>query len=100
MTKIYSDVTKQFYETMEEAEKAETEFAEAKKKAEEEKEKALAERKMKAEEIAEARKKMVEAQNNYEKLMREFINVYGSYHYSTSNMEEIPRLFTDFFFNF
>ena len=94
--KYYSDTLKKLFDSAEECEKAEQEELEAKKKAEEEKEKLAAERKARADEVEEARKAMVKAQENYEKVMREFLRDYHTYHYSTSNVSEMPKIFTFF----
>ena len=91
--KYYSENLKQLFETQEECEKAETEALEAKKRAETERDKLLAERKVRAKEIEEARKVMQEAQNKYNKLLREFLRDYKTYHYSTNSIEDIPRIF-------
>lgn len=95
--KIYSEITKQFYETVKACEKAEAEALEAEKKAKEEKEKLNTERKIRAAEIDEARKAMVEAQNTYEKLIRDFCRDYGAYHYSTKDINDFPRFFENLF---
>ena len=102
--KIYSDKTNKFYNTVEEANKAEFELKEKENLekiqkerelalAKEKKEKALAERKAAAEKVDTARKAMTEAQNAYRKELEAFIDKYGTYHYSTSNPDEIPNLF-------
>lgn len=95
--KFYSEELNKLYESQEECEKAESEALEAKKRAEEEQEKLVAERKARAAEVDDARKAMVEAQNKYEELLRDFIRDYKTYHYSTNNIDEIPRFFNDFF---
>lgn len=94
--KYYSETLKKLFESQEECEKAEQEEIEAKKKAEEEKERLVAERKARADEVEAARKAMVEAQKNYEKVMHDFLRDYHTYHYSTSNVDDMPRLFTFF----
>lgn len=96
--KYYSENLKQLFDTQEECEKAETTALEAKKRAEEEKEKLLAQRKVRAKEIEDSRKALVEAQNAYNKLLREFIRDYGTYHWSTSNLDDIPKMFDWFGF--
>ncbi len=107
--KVYSDKTKQFYNTVEEANRAEFELKEKENLekiqkereaalAKEKKEKALAERKAAAELVDTARKQYVEAQNAYRKALEDFCSKYGTYHYSTNGAEDVPSLF-DFFGN-
>ena len=107
--KVYSDKTKQFYNTVEEANRAEFELKEKENRekiqkerelalAKEKKEKALAERKAAAEVVDTARKQYVEAQNAYRKALEDFCGKYGTYHYSTNGAEDVPSLF-DFFGN-
>ena len=90
--RYYSETLKQLFDTEEECKKAESEALEAKKKAEEERTKLLAERKVRAQEIEDARKIMQEAQNKYNKLLREFLRDYKTYHYSTNSIDDIPRI--------
>lgn len=104
MVKIYSDKTNKFYNSVEEANRAEFELKEKenlekiKKEREEaeakaKKEKAAAERKAAAEKVEAARKAYQEAQKAYRKELEGFCEKYGTYHYSTDNAEEIPSLF-------
>lgn len=95
--RYYSDVTKKFYDTAKECTKAEEEVIMMQAKEKEEKEKLAAERKNRAAEVEEARKKMVAAQNEYKEKLEAFIRDYKSYHYSSTNANEIPTLFN--FFN-
>ena len=108
--KVYSDKTKQFYNTIQEANRAEFELKEKEnlekiqKERElalqkEQKEKALAERKAYAEEVEAARKAYLEAQKAYREKLEGFCKKYGTYHYTVKDGEEIPSLF-DFFTNF
>lgn len=108
--KYYSDKLRRYYDSFDECEKAEAvaEAEEAKERErlekemaekKERKEKLTAERKARAAEVEEARKKMVEAQKKYKEVLSAFINDYHTYHYSTSNFDDIPTLF-DFFGNF
>lgn len=105
--KIWSDKTQQFYNTIEEANRAEFEAKEeenrkkilAERKAAEEKErkeKAAAERKAMAAEVEEARKTMVEAQKKYRDAIDKFVKTYGSYHWSSNSVDDIPKLFDIF----
>lgn len=97
--KFYSEVTKQFYDSLKDGETAEQEALFAKKRAEEEKERLLAERKARADEVEEARKAMVKAQDEYKKVLNNFLRDYKTYHYSTSNIDDIPSFF-DWLLNF
>ena len=107
--KYYSDKTNKFYDTAEEANRAEFELKEKenlekiKKEreaalAKEKKEKAMAERKAAAEKVDTARKAYLEAQKAYRTELEGFCKTYGTYHYSTDNADEVPSLF-DFFGN-
>lgn len=107
--KVYSDRTNKFYNTVEEANRAEFELKEKenlekiKKErevalAKEKKEKALAERKEAAGKVDNARKAYLEAQKQYRKVLEEFCGKYGTYHYSTTSADDIPSLF-DWFGN-
>ena len=107
--KVYSDKTNKFYNTVEEANRAEFELKEKenlekiKKEREEalakqEKEKKIAERKAAAEVVENTRKAYLEAQKAYKKALEDFCGKYGTYHYSTDNADEIPSLF-DWFSN-
>lgn len=61
--------------------------------AKEKKEKEMAERKALAAEVDTARKAYVEAQKAYHDKLAAFVDKYHTYHYSTSNPDEIPTLF-------
>ena len=109
MVKIYSDKTNKFYNTVEEANRAEFELKEKEnlekiKKdreealAKEKKEKAMAERKEAAVKVDAARKAYLEAQKAYREELEGFCKKYGTYHYSTNSAEDVPSLF-DFFGN-
>ena len=102
--KIYSDRTQKFYNSVEEANKAELEATkvEAEKKAlaerkaaevKAQKEKEAAERKAMAAEVEEARKAMVAAQKAYKEAIEAFTKKYGSYHYTSHSVDDIPTLF-------
>lgn len=105
--KYYSDKTHQYYNSVDEANRAEFEAKEeenrqkilAERKAakeKEEKEKAAAERKAMAEKVEAARKEMVAAQKNYRDAVDAFVKAYGTYHFSSSKIEDIPTLFSTF----
>lgn len=105
--KVYSDKTNKFYNTVEEANRAEFELKEKEnlekiRKAREEelakekKEKAALERKEMAEKVEKARKEMIAAQKAYKDALSAFVDKYHTYHYSTSDPSEIPTLFDIF----
>ena len=102
--KIYSDKTQKFYNSVEEANRAEfelkekenlekikkeRELAEAKAK----KEKAIAERKASAEKVEAARKTFNEARKAYHAELEAFCKKYGTYHYTTDGKDDVPSLF-------
>ena len=104
MVKFYSDVTKNFYETEKECLAAEFKVKEEQNREKirkereaaienEKREKANAERKEAAARVEEARKAMTQAQTAYKNELDKFITKYGTYHYSTTNANEIPILF-------
>lgn len=94
--KYWSDVTKQMYNTSNECVKAEEDALNAQIKEKEAKAKLAAERKNRAAEVEEARKNMVAAQRKYREVLEGFIKDYKSYHYSSTDANDIPTLF-DFF---
>ena len=107
MIKVYSDKTGKFYNTVEEANRAEFEVIEKENLAKiqkereetalrEKKEKEAAERKAMAEQVEIARKAMIEAQKAYKEKLSAFVDKYHTYHFSTSNPEEVPTLFDIF----
>lgn len=102
--KIYSDKTNKFYETVDEANRAEFELKEKEnlekiekerkeRELKEKKEKAAAERKEAAEKVNKARLAMVDAQKAYRDELEAFCKKYGTYHYSTNSVDDIPTLF-------
>lgn len=105
--KYYSEKLNKVFDTPEACEDAE--FKEKEKEnlekiqkerelalAKEKKEKEIAERKAMAEEVDVARKALNEAQKAYKEKLDAFIDKYHTYHFSTSNPEEIPTLFDIF----
>lgn len=105
--KYYGERTHKLYDTAEACEKAEFEAKEAENRekirkerevalAKEKKEKEVAERKEAAAKVEAARKVMVEAQNAYRKELEAFCKVYGSYHWTSKSINDIPTLFSDF----
>ena len=116
--KYYGERTNKLYDTAEACQKAEFEAKEKENRekiqkerelalAKERKEKELAEQKAKtaerkadADKVEAARKAMVEAQNAYRKEIENFCNKWKSYHFSTSDVKEIPTLFNSVFSDF
>jgi len=105
--KVFSDRTGKFYNSVEEANRAEFELKEqenlekiqkekALREEKEKKEKEAAERKAMADKVEAARKEMVKAQNAYKDALNAFVNKYHTYHFSSSNPEDIPTLFDIF----
>lgn len=100
--KYYSEMTNKVYETKEECEKAEEAIV-AKKKAEEEKQLALKnERETRSKAVVDAFKKAREAEAEAQKLMKEFVKDYGSFHMSYNGKTILPSMFDilDNFFYF
>jgi len=104
MIKIYSDKTGKFYNTVDEANRAEFELKEKENLAriekerkerelKEKKDKEAAERKAAAEKVEAARKAMVDAQKAYKEELDKFIKTYHTYHFSSNNVEDFPHLF-------
>ena len=102
--KVYSDRTNKFYNSVEEANRAEFELKEKENLekiqkerelalAKEKKEKALAERKAAAEKVETARKAFNEARKTYHDELNGFCQKYGTYHYTTDGKEDVPSLF-------
>jgi hypothetical protein len=98
--KYYSEMTNEVYETKEECEKVEKALV-AKKQAEEEKQLALKnEREARSKEVVEAFKKAREAEAEAQKLLKEFVKDYGSFHMSYNGKSSVPSMFdvlNDFF---
>lgn len=102
--KYYSEKLNRLFETQVDCEKAEFEAKEAEnrekilaeRKAAEvkaQKEKEAAERKAMAAEVETARKNMVAAQKAYKEAIETFTKKYGSYHYTSHSVDDIPTLF-------
>lgn len=101
--KIYSEVTKKFYPTVNECEAAEEEAEKRKKEEQAEKERLSTERKIRAQEITKALDIVKEDYSNYRDLVKAFVKDYGSYHYSiTTDDYDSPlgRSWIDFFNDF
>lgn len=102
--KYYSEKLNKLFNTQADCEKAEFEAKEAEnrekilaeRKAAEAKalkEKEAAERKAMAAEVETARKAMVAAQKAYKDAIEAFTKKYGSYHYTSHSVDDIPTLF-------
>ena len=107
MIKIFSDKTGKFYNSVEEANKAEFELKEQENRekirkerealaAQEKKEKEAAERKAMAAEVEDARQAMIKAQKVYRDKLEAFCKRWGAYHLTLDKAEDFPTLF-DFF---
>ena len=105
--KVYSDRTNKFYNSVEEANRAEFELKaqenlvkiqkeREERELKEKKEKEVAERKAAALKVEEARKAYLAAQKTYREVLEGFCKKYGTYHYTVENGEEIPSLFDIF----
>ena len=106
--KYYGERTGKLYDTEKECQEAEFKAKEeenkakilAEKKAAEakaKKEQEASERKAMAAEVETARKNMVNAQKAYRDILDKFIKTYGTYHFSSTSLEDFPTLFN--FFN-
>ena len=102
--KFYSEKLNKLFDSQAECEKAEFQAKEqenrekilAERKAAElkaQKEKEAAERKAMAAQVEEARKNMVTAQKAYREAIDAFTKKYGSYHYTSHSVDDIPTLF-------
>lgn len=109
--KYYGERTKKLYETEQECMDAEFKAKEQENLAriqkekearelKEKKEKAAAERKAAADKVEAARKAYLEAQKAYRSELEAFCKVYGTYHYTVSDTDEIPSLFDVFKYAF
>ena len=105
--KIYSDKTNRFYNSVEEANRAEFELKEkenlekikkerAEAEAKAKKEAAAAERKQAAEKVETARKAFNEARKAYHDALSDFCGKYGTYHYTTNGKDDVPSLYDIF----
>lgn len=105
--KYYGERTKKLYDSADECQRAEFEAKEQenrekilveRKQAEEKakKEKEAVERKARAADVEAARKAMTEAQKVYRDKLEDFIKTYGTYHFSSTKVEDFPTLFNFF----
>ena len=100
--KYYSESLDKFFDKQEDCEKAEVELEE-KRKAEARKQLTLkTEREARSKEVVEAFKKAREAEAEAQKLMKEFVKDYGSFHMSYNGKTILPSMFDilDNFFYF
>ena len=98
--KIYSELTKKEYRTVEECLAAEKQFLEIKAKEEKEKEFLAQQRKEDAKQIEEAYKVIINANKHYSELRDNFIKKYGSFHMTINSPgSEIPFDFFNSIFN-
>jgi len=104
--KYYSELTKTTYDTVEELQKAETKFDEAKKAEELKLQTYKAQRADAAKEVdniykevVDARKSYNDACHKYNKALREFCNNYGAYHmsYDRANIDTLMDMILDAF---
>lgn len=96
--KFYSDVTRKFYENVEECEKAELELKKKDEEARVKKEAEAAERKKDAHEVEVLLEAASKANKEYKEALTNFCKKYNTYHFSVSE-KNIPSLF-DWFWNF
>ena len=100
--RYYSDVTKKLYESESEALEAEKAQEAARAEAADKAAKLAEARKADAKQVEDAYRAVIEAQTNYNKLRREFIDKYGSFHmtFSTKDGDLFTNLFDRFFYCF
>lgn len=92
-----NEYTNQKYDNANDCLAAEREYKAKQEKEECEKKRAAAERKAAADKVEAAHKVMTEAQSAYKKEVEAFCKKYGTYHYSTRDVSDIPTLFNDIF---
>lgn len=88
--KYYSEETKKMYNSEKECADATTAFLAEKEKAEAEAKAKKEKRSERAKEVELAREKMRDAQKNYADVLNQFVKDYGTYHWSTSSVEDLP----------
>lgn len=88
--KYYSEETKKMYNSEKECADATTAFLKEKEQAEAEAKAKKEKRSERAKEVELAREKMRDAQKNYADVLNQFVKDYGTYHWSTSSVEELP----------
>lgn len=101
--RYYSDVVNKVFSTEEELNQAEKAYAAeqaakiAEQKRKEAEKKALTDaRKARAAEVDEARKKMIEAQKEYKRVLQAFCKDYNGYHFTSTKVDDFPS-FIDLF---
>lgn len=91
--KYYSESLDKFFDKKEDCEKAEVELEE-KRKAEAQKQLTLkTEREARSKEVVEAFKKAREAEAKAQKLLKDFVKDYGSFHMSYNGKSSVPSMF-------
>lgn len=88
--KYYSEETKKFYNSEKECVEATKAFLDERQKAEAEAKAKKEKRSERAKEVELAREKMRDAQKNYADVLNQFVKDYGTYHWSTSSVDELP----------
>ena len=97
--KIYSEKTKKEYKTVDECIEAEKAFDAEQKRKEEEHNVKKAQRATRAKEVEDAYSAYVEAYKKYRELLSNFVNDYGSFHYTYSDKDNTFSSFFDSFLN-
>ena len=97
--RIYSEITKKEYKTVDECLAAEKKYAEDQKALQKEEKEKAATKKMRADEVQNAYAKVCEAQKEYIKLRNAFVEDYGYFHMTYRSSDDIPffNFFEDFF---
>lgn len=101
--KYFSEKLNKVFDTIEACEQAELQAKEAENREKIRKEREAAhqkeladKRKERAAEVDEARKAMVAAQKKYKEVLEAFIHDYHSYHFTETNVDNVPLLFDIF----
>lgn len=95
--KYYSETLNKVFENEKDCLKAEKEHKE-KVEAEEKHKKELADsRKIRAKEVEDAYKAVIDAQKHYHELKNQFVEDFGSFHMTFSTIDDFPSLFSDIF---
>lgn len=98
--KYYGERTKKLYDTIEAHDEAELKAKEAENREKIQKEREAAhqkeladKRKARAAEVEEARKEMIAAEKKYKEVLEAFIHDYHQYHFTETNVDNVPLLF-------
>ena len=95
--KYYSETLNKVFENEKECLNAEKEY-EAKVEEEEKRKKELADsRKIRAKEVEDAYKAIIDAQKHYNNLKNKFVEDFGSFHMTFSTTDDFHSLFSDLF---